>query len=327
VKGSIEDVPTEALRDGLQAALGDQGGRFRRVTILERRPNPYRTSHTLEELQVRVDDDRPVWLVFKSLGRQALAEPARAAKPPFLDDPAREIRTYRHILGPASMGTANLWGALEDEGEGRYWLFLEKVEGRPLWQVGELDAWTLVAQWSAKMHARLAAESDRIGPRARLLRHDASYYRLWLERARRFSDGPALDRVAFRYDDLLDRLLSLPQTVIHGEFYPSNILIQERDRQLRVCPVDWELAAMAPGLIDLAALTAGRWSEEERAALCGAYAEAAGQPKDDMFAALEWCRLFLAIQWLGWSSGWIPPREHAQDWLGEAGRLVETLGL
>ena len=29
-------------------------------------------------------------------------------------------------------------------------------------------------------------------------------------------------------------------------------------------------------------------------------------------------RLHLAVQWLGWSRDWTPPREHATDWLGES---------
>jgi hypothetical protein len=43
--------------------------------------------------------------------------------------------------------------------------------------------------------------------------------------------------------------------------------------------------------------------------------------------ALDHCRLHLAVQWLGWSPGWSPPPEHAQDWLGEALGLAEKLGL
>jgi hypothetical protein len=43
--------------------------------------------------------------------------------------------------------------------------------------------------------------------------------------------------------------------------------------------------------------------------------------------ALCWCRLALAVQWLGWSPGWSPPRAHAQDWRGEALTMAQSLGL
>ena len=47
------------------------------------------------------------------------------------------------------------------------------------------------------------------------------------------------------------------ETVIHGEFYPKNVLIHDGI----VCPIDWESTAISVGEIDLAALTEN-WSEE-----------------------------------------------------------------
>jgi hypothetical protein len=43
--------------------------------------------------------------------------------------------------------------------------------------------------------------------------------------------------------------------------------------------------------------------------------------------SLDVCRLHLAIQWLGWSTDWTPPKEHAHDWLGEAIALARKLGV
>ena len=111
-------------------------------------------------------------------------------------------------------------------------------------------------------------------------------------------------------------------TLIHGEFYASNVIVGQTATGLRVCPVDWEMAAVGPGLIDLAALTAGRWSATEKAALATAY----GAPAE-FLPALDYCRLHLAMQWLGWAQDWSPPPEHAHDWLNEAVSLSEQLGL
>jgi aminoglycoside phosphotransferase (APT) family kinase protein len=100
---------------------------------------------------------------------------------------------------------------------------------------------------------------------------------------------------------------------------------------LRVCPVDWEMAALGPGLIDLAALTAGGWTSDEREKLALAYHAALGShetpPLDAFLVVLDYCRLHLAVRWLGWSQDWTPPPEHAQDWLGEALGLAEKLGV
>ncbi|TMQ28706.1 MAG: aminoglycoside phosphotransferase family protein, partial [Planctomycetota bacterium] len=135
-----------------------------------------------------------------------------------------------------------------------------------------------------------------------------------------------------RYGRVVERLLSLPLTVFHGEFYASNVLVRERHDTVRICPVDWEMAAVGPGLMDVAALTAGAWSDAERTSLAMAYHAAlppdGSRPSQEaLLTALDWCRLHLAVRWLGWSPGWSPPPEHAQDWLGEALRLAEKLDL
>jgi hypothetical protein len=81
--------------------------------------------------------------------------------------------------------------------------------------------------------------------------------------------------------------------------------------------------------MDLADLTAGNWTPRQRDLLVDAYREelsARGAPPPaDFDAALDDCRLHRAVQWLGWSADWSPPREHAQDWLGEALRVCDSL--
>ena len=131
----------------------------------------------------------------------------------------------------------------------------------------------------------------------------------------------------------MERLLALPATVIHGEFFASNVMVDESGGRLRVCPVDWEMAAIGPGRVDLAGLTSGGWTQEEKDAMARAYYDAlpAGSPaKADwqgFLEDLEYCRLAQAVQWLGWSPLWEPPPEHAQDWLKEAVKTAERLGL
>ena len=86
-------------------------------------------------------------------------------------------------------------------------------------------------------------------------------------------------------------------------------------------------------MMDLAALSSGKWSGDERRAMALAYHEACldtrGLPADReaFLTALDRCRLHLAVQWLGWSPDWSPPPEHAQDWLGEVAALADKLGL
>jgi thiamine kinase-like enzyme len=172
-------------------------------------------------------------------------------------------------------------------------------------------------RWLARFHAD--GTSDRGARSVPLLRHDESFYRMWMDRARRFVPDARLTWVAARYDTVVARLLEQPQTFIHGELYASNVLV-DRDR---VCPIDWEMAGIGPALVDVAALTAGSgWNDADTLALLRAY-------RDDIDAEflgdLDACRAYLAIQWLGWSASWTPPTELAHDWLAVAVAATERL--
>jgi hypothetical protein len=277
------------MEETLERLLGSE------VVRVERRGYPYATSHPLEELEVGLADGRVLHLLRKDLGTLPVSRPS------FLHEPAREIETYRRVLLPARLGTAEFYGHADGE------LYIEKVEARELWQFGELEVWQQVARWLVEMHGALADQADE----PHLLRYDREFYRLWLSRAQAITGD--LGPVAQIYDDVVERLLALPQGLIHGDFYPSNILVAET----RVCPVDWELAAAGPLLLDVAALVTG-WSQEEQDSIVAAYGEVSSE-------GLDCCRLHLAVRWLGWSDNWTPPAEHAKDWRREALDLAERL--
>lgn len=322
---------TADLQAVLAAALDEHFSLPRSINELVRRPSANQSSYALEELDILLDDDSTLQLLFKDLSPAALLDQARRAKPAQLYDPRREIEVYRTILPSAGLGTAVCYGATADPDAGRFWLFLERVAGLELDKIGELATWREAARWLTGFHARFASPLERLARAARLLNYNADFYRFWMRRARAIE--PALDDLARVYSRVIEKLLSLPATVIHGEFYASNVLVKIDANGVRVCPVDWEMAAVGPALMDLAALTAGRWSEDERKDLASAYWQAtrAGAespvPGDDFFEELDYCRLHQAVQWLGWSAEWSPPVEHAHDWLREALTLAGKLRL
>jgi Ser/Thr protein kinase RdoA (MazF antagonist) len=269
-------------------------------------------------------------LLFKDLSEDSLLDGARQARPAFLYDPLREIETYRTLLGPRRPGTPTYYGSVVDLPAARYWLFLEKVSGLELYQVGDWSVWQQVARWLAAWHSSFHEEElPEQAAAARLPTYDAGYFRQWIERACAFARSAAIEALAARYERVVERLLALPRTITHGEFYASNVLVTPGE-SLRVCPVDWETAAVGPGLIDLAALTAGRWTDTERADLARAYRAAWKRGTlslDELLEALDYCRLHMAVQWLGWAPDWSPPPEHAHNWHHEVSRLVEKLRL
>jgi aminoglycoside phosphotransferase (APT) family kinase protein len=157
---------------------------------------------------------------------------------------------------------------------------------------------------------------------------DEAALRQWLPRAVAAAPPGALDAVAVVWERSVARLAAWPVTFVHGEFYPSNILVADGDG-LDVRPVDWEMAGVGPGVLDLAALVAGSWEAQEREAMVRAYhaaLPAAGRPSwPELTEALTHARLNVAVQWLGWLPGWTPPDDHAHDWLAEAQVLAAEL--
>lgn len=313
---------------------------------VERRPYAYRTSFPLEELRVELVGEGPVTLLFKRLDWEALDPAAQVAKPRFLHDPEREPAVYATLLPHAPPGPARCFGALTEPG--RHWLFVERIEGRELFQVGERELWEEAARWLARFHAAMAPDLDRHRREGRLIDHDAAFYRRWIDRAEKFAaarndDSDAkIARLRERHDEVIEALLALPRTVLHGEFYASNVLLappncikfpgQETQNLMqfgegaRVAAVDWELAAAGPGLTDLAALVSG-WPAADREAIADAYA---GEPGVPAFTPrdLDFARLQVAIQWLGWAPPeWEPPEGQRHDWLVEALELAEELEL
>jgi aminoglycoside phosphotransferase (APT) family kinase protein len=326
------DRPSDAeLRAGLERALAGVG--LELTGEVERRPSPYRTSFPIEELRFALAGRGEVTVGFKQLEWARLEPTAQLAKPRFLHDPEREPEVYRALLPQAPAGPPEYFGTVL-EGD-RHWLFVEWVEGRELFQVGERELWEETARWLASFHVALASEWDRAHDEAHLLDHDAAFYRRWIERAGEFAaDTKPLEWLAARHEQVVEALLAQPQTVVHGEFYASNVLVASdfdhspvgRKSDTRVAPVDWELAAVGSGLGDLAALVSG-WPEFDREAITAAYAAEAGVPPFTR-RDLDLARLQVAIQWLGWApSEWEPPEGQRHDWLGEAVALAEELEL
>jgi aminoglycoside phosphotransferase (APT) family kinase protein len=305
------------------------------VAGLRRKPWEYATSSPLELVTAVMEDGRARDFILKHLASGDMSERARRAKPPFVVEPRREIEMYRRVLAPLSVGP-RLVGSKCTPETGAYWLLLERVDGEPLYEAGEVTTWVAVAQWLAAFHARTAAlNSGSLSQEARLLCYDRQWYALWMDRARRFfaSEDPggsrhtraALQWLSGRYERVIDRLVSRPMTLIHGEFYPSNVLVRRTADVVNVYPIDWEMAAAGPGVIDLAALTSGDWSEIDRRSMVAGYAESSGEPVAELVEAVEYAQIHLAVQWLGWFGRRQPLAAHARDWLSDAIDRAEAL--
>jgi hypothetical protein len=316
-----------------------------RIRAIDHRPTSFPSTFAIEEVDVVLNDGDLLRLMLKAVGpRGALARP-RLAAPLFLHDPQREIEVYRHLLTRLSeAGPPQLISTIVDTTIERYWLLLERVGGTALHQVANLEGWREAARWTAAMHEALAPlVSQPEGPGvARLLRYEPGFLRMWMTRALavaraqipRVSEESlrGLERLASRYDLVVERLLAMPATVIHGELGGSNVRLCRDVYPARVCVLDWEMAALGPALIDLAGLLSGQADEARRREIALSYRAAVpstilgSSDERSFFEDLACCRLHLTIQWLGFSPD-PPPRRQAHDWIAEVLRTADKLGI
>ncbi len=336
--------PAVALVSRLGALLAPHLPEGTRIQALKGRRCPYASTHALEELDLELSNGSMRRLMLKGFGLTA-ASAARGTRPAFMTDPYRELWAYEVALPPLSLGTPTLYGTLEGNSRMPDRLVLERVEGVELYQLGECAAWEAAGRWLSRLHARGSPVAEGFAMTGTLMSFDAGLHMRWMSRARRqaarlrrASRLSVLDGLSQPFQRAVQILEDLPRTLIHGEFYPANILVRSRkgsepaspggEESFAIAAVDWESIGIGPGVLDLAALTSGDWDDARRRAVVGSYLGAAAPAPaclDTFELALASARLVTAVQWLGWSEDWVPPPERAHDWEREAVSAGERL--
>lgn len=329
--GCDESDPTPPIHAASLQAVLDRMDAGNPILSVRSEAYPYGSSHPLEAIDVVFADGSTLALLNKMTAGPN--SHSAIATPDFIRDPDREAAAFKLIPRLHDDGAPCLHAVITgDDGESS--LLFERINGLELYQHGGIDTWMAAAEWLAVFHARhairLPAGSDR------LLARNRAHMEQWWQRAIDFArsrdrdplDGVRLQRIEPRWRRALERLDASPPTIVHGEFYPSNIMIEESATGQRIRPVDWEMAGTASGLLDLAALTGGSWDANRRDSVVNTYRVAYRSAvrafgsnirlPQDFERALDDCRLALAVQWLGWSADWTPPAEHRFDWLTEA---------
>jgi hypothetical protein len=311
VRGQVE----KAVRDWVAAERGTT------VDAMRITRSAYASSATILNVHLTLAGGERLRAVYK-LG-------APDVKPSFIADPMREGWMYRCVL--AADGVA---GAPRLLGSGDGWLLLEWAGSVDLGQVGSPVVWCEAAARLARLHVWGEAQVDELTRGAAVRWDDPRLQLLWARRAR--AAAPSNEPLAplwRRYTRVAERLAAMPRTLVHGDFNASNVLVSRTPTGNRIRVIDWETAGVGPGLLDLASLMSGHLSERHRVGVVAAYranlegGRLAELSDRDFAEALSWCRLALAVRWLGWAPGWSAPEAHAQDWRGEALLLARELGL
>jgi len=193
----------------------------------------------------------------------------------------RELIVYRDVLAHAELDTARYYGSIWDEAHNRFWLLLEYVEGLPVSHL-EFDHWVPPARWLGRMYGYFSRHPELWRHCDALAVHDAGFFEETARDALRavtdFSADLArrLEPIVRAYPGAVAVMTAQPQTLVHGTYRPAQIIVHDRRQPPRICPVDFEKAAVGASLYDLTFLVDG-FEPARLRRLFGAYREGAAQ--------------------------------------------------
>jgi len=311
----------EALAEGLTAVLDDRSGESGLVQILDRKPNPYTSTFPGEVVTCMVADGGEHRVLCKYTAGGGHSDHGHRGGVGY------EAEVYREVLQGLPLPVPAFHGVFACPQAGGTCLVLQYLEaGIRVSKLPVPDSMPAAAAWAGRFHA-WNEQRLRRWDFPFLTRYDTEYYVGWSRRTVRdagavLAEHPWLGTLCRRYEDTVPALSARPQTVIHGEYTPHNVLWYEG----RIYPTDWESAAVAPGEIDLAILIEG-WDEATVERCVQSYRQAREAAADNSFEeALKIAQLYVAFRWLAARGDWTEDAR-SLSLLGELYRLGEQLRL
>jgi aminoglycoside phosphotransferase (APT) family kinase protein len=254
---SFTQTDEATLRQCLERTAPDVFGEPAAIAEIQRTKFHSCTSYDAYVVTVRLVSGAEVLLFHKDFGLSL--RPKDGAK----QRREREVFVYRNLLVDAGLGTPRYYGSVMDEAEGRVWLLLEYVDGTPVGYTEPGPGWEPAANALGRLHGYFAPQLDRLRGCDYLIQHNVDFLWATVEQALRSLTQIAPDMVGrleslvARYDPVVALMANQPTTLLQGGSRGSNILIRVANDPSRVCILDWEQAALGPGLFDLAHLVDG----------------------------------------------------------------------
>lgn len=307
-----DNLPTELLAEGLSRFLG----RPACIDGVEGRPLEDCSTHPIHRLRVCLSTGEELPVVFKQL--KALPNRPQAG---------REVLIYRRFLSGGRFSAPYLYASVHDESQGRFWLLLEDVGRQPL-ESRPREDWLAAVLCLARLHAAYLGRADELRALEWLGELGPEHYH-WLAGTARHNlesaaDEAALtqfDRLMQGYERLVGCLMCQPQTLIHGDIFPWNLLLQPGPR---VRLIDWESTTLGPPAWDLARLLDG-WGREKSAFLTEYFNEVerhsnAALDKSAFTAAFRMSAVPVVLLHLAWSAEDLRDQAYRAELL----RVLET---
>jgi len=191
-------------------------------------------------------------------------EPAGSARPGLANAGVREAGLYRSLAIQLPMPTPALIAA-DLEGA---WLVIEAVETQSPPSPWSADDYLQALELMARLHERFWGLADDLGAYTWLARPLTLDYEIHVYAAaqalgeivrqewppliaRSLQTLGTLGQIIRQAEHVVERLRAAPFTLLHGDFWAGNIV---RDDEGDMVVLDWQLAGLGPGVLDLVVL-------------------------------------------------------------------------
>ena len=313
------------LRHTLERFLSKVQNRVVKVTGWRRKPSPVAGVFPADVLRVYLENGEKDTLFVKHLGPEQADHPDKQCRD-------REPRIYEDLLSGDGLPVPKYYGSRWNEVTNRRELFLEYIGDWSL-KYQELEHWFAAAPQLARFHAQFAARAAELQTRDYLLRLDDAYFHQWAERAfmvvaeQGLGLANELAAILGEYNKVVEILTRQPVTLVHNDLAPKNVIADRSHRPVRICFVDWEMAGVGCGLLDLVHLKHGldpASDQKIRAAYCAELDGTGLLPADP----IELRRLFVACELhhtlyrLAHSNTWRLPPDRVGQWVADARNLA-----
>jgi aminoglycoside phosphotransferase (APT) family kinase protein len=254
-KTSRVDPHELELRRFIEAILSEAVGHQAKIDCFKREPSPFATLFPADVLTISLDSGDKISLFLKHLGSEEADHPDKQCRD-------REIRVYGELLTDKGLPVAKYHGSRWNERSQCHEVVLEYIDGWIL-EYHHLEHWFTAARRLAHLHAHFAAQADKLWSCQYLLRFDARYYNDWAARAlatvaeQSAELARALEDVLSQYHRAGALIAEQPGTLLHNDLAPKNVVVDTSDTPARICIVDWEMAGVGCGLVDLVHLKYG----------------------------------------------------------------------
>ncbi len=308
---------------GLGEAIRRAAGPRAEPVATRRAPNPYATVSESEVVSVVLATGERLTIFVKHLGEEQRDHPDKLLR-------EREVRVYEELLGDPGLPVPRFLGCTRDEATGSLDLFLEHVDGWNLKYQG-LARWRASARHLARLHRALSNPSERLLDRDFLLHLDGEYQLFWAGRAVASVSSLSVElatrlrRTVDRMGPAIELLAGQPPTLVHNDLAPKNVIASTGAGAACTWIVDWEMAGVGCGLIDLAHLMHGLPPREARRMLeiygrelAGSGLLPSGEEGQRLLAA---CRLHCTLYRLAHADEWKLPLDQVAEWVAESEAL------